>query len=302
MIRRRELMLALAASAGLPAWVRALTPLSRTILRRPIPGTTESLPVIGMGTSGSFEVGADGAARAPLREVLSAFVAGQGTLVDTSPNYGSAESVFGDLMADLGLRDRLFVATKLAASGREAGLAQFADSQRRLKTQRIDLLQVHNLRDWRVQLDVARELKARGDVRYVGLTHYLDSAHDELAEAMKIGKPDFVQVNHSIVSRQAERTIHPLAQDLGIAVIVNRAFEDGRLFGAVHDRALPPSAVEFGVTSWAQLFLKFVIAHPAVTCVIPATSKPKNLQDNLGAGFGALPDAKTRESWAALLH
>lgn len=301
MIRRREMLSVLAAAAGLPWWVQALTPMSAAMLRRPIPGTEESLPVIGMGSSGSFEVGADAAAREPLREVLRIFAAGGGRVVDTSPNYGTAEDVLGDLMGEQKLQASLFIATKLAATGREAGFAQFADSQRRLRTQRIDLLQVHNLRDWRVQLAVAKELKARGEVRYVGLTHYLDAAHAELAEAMKIGRPDVVQINHSIVSRQAERTIYPLAQDLGIAVVANRSFEDGRLFARVKDLPLPPSAAEFGVASWAQLFLKFVIAHPAVTCVIPATAKPKNLRDNLAAGFGALPDEKTRAAWAAAL-
>jgi aryl-alcohol dehydrogenase-like predicted oxidoreductase len=301
MIRRREMLSVLAAAAGLPWWVQALTPMSAAMLRRPIPGTEESLPVIGMGSSGSFEVGADAAAREPLREVLRIFAAGGGRVVDTSPNYGTAEDVLGDLMGEQKLQASLFIATKLAATGREAGFAQFADSRRRLRTQRIDLLQVHNLRDWRVQLAVAKELKARGEVRYVGLTHYLDAAHAELAEAMKIGRPDVVQINHSIVSRQAERTIYPLAQELGIAVIANRSFEDGRLFARVKDLPLPPSAAEFGVASWAQLFLKFVIAHPAVTCVIPATAKPKNLRDNLAAGFGALPDEKTRAAWAAAL-
>ena len=301
MIRRREMLSVLAAAAAWPWWAKGLTPMSATMLRRSIPGTSESVPVIGMGTSGSFEVGADAAAREPLREVLRAFAAGGARVVDTSPNYGSAEDVLGALMAEQALQPKLFIATKLAATGREAGFAQFAESRRRLQAQRIDLLQVHNLRDWRVQLAVAKELKARGEVRYVGLTHYLDAAHAELAEALKIGKPDFVQINHSIVSRQAERTIYPIAQDLGIAVIANRSFEDGRLFARVQGVDLPASAAEFGVASWAQLFLKFVVAHPVVTCVIPATAKPKNLRDNLGAGVGALPDAKTREAWAAAL-
>lgn len=301
MIRRREMLSVLAATAGLPWWAQALTP-PRPLLQRPIPGTTESLPVIGMGTSGSFEVGTDDSARAPLRDVLRAFANDGGKVVDTSPNYGSAEDVLGDLMAEQKLQASLFIATKLAATGRAAGLAQFAESQRRLQTQRIDLLQAHNLRDWPTQLAVAKELKTRGDVRYVGLTHYLDAAHEDLAAALKTGKPDFVQINHSIVSRQAERTIYPIAQDLGIAVIANRTFEDGRLFARVKDRALPASAAEYGVHSWAQLFLKFVIAHPAVTCVIPATSKLRNQRDNLGAGPGPLPDPKTRDAWAAALN
>ncbi len=285
------------AMLGLPA----VASIPNGLLRRPIPGTSESLPVIGLGSSGNFEVGATTAERAPLAEVLRAFVAGGGTLVDTSPNYTSAEDVLGDLMTAAKLQPSLFLATKLAAQGRAAGFAQFEESRRRLQTQHIALLQVHNLRDWRTQIAVARELKARGDVRYIGLTHYLDSAHDELAAAMRSAKPDFIQVNHSIVSRAVERTVLPIAQELGIAVIINRAFEDGQLFARVRGRALPAVAIEHGAASWAQLFLKFVIAHPAVTCVIPATSKLRNLRDNLGAGIGPLPDNAMREAWAQLL-
>ena len=302
MITRRACLSGVAGAAALGSgYARGLVGRRPTLLRRTIPGTSESLPVIGLGSSGSFEVGPSASARAALAEVLAAFIDAGGTLIDTSPNYGSAEDVLGDLIAAGELRPRLFVATKLAAEGREAGAVQFRESQRRLRSPRLDLLQVHNLRDWRTQFDLARELKQEGHVRYVGLTHYLDHAHAELAAAMKVTRPDFVQINLSIVSRAAERVVLPLAQEMGIAVIINRAFEDGQLFARVRGRAVPEAVYAFGVTSWAQLFLKFVVAHPAVTCVIPATSKARNLRDNLGAGFGPLPDAATRESWARLL-
>jgi aryl-alcohol dehydrogenase-like predicted oxidoreductase len=296
----RALALAVGAHCSLPAWATAIV--APTLMRRRLPGRDESLPVIGLGSSGNFEVGADAAARGPLREVLAAFVAAGGTVLDTSPNYSSAEDVLGDLIGELGVASKLFIATKLAAEGRSAGFAQFAQSLKRLRVDRVDLLQVHNLRDWRTQVEVARELQARAAVRYVGLTHYLEHAHGELAAAMRSARPDFVQVNFSLAERGAEHTILPLAAELGIAVLVNRAFEDSRLFERVRGRSLPASARDLGIGSWSQLFLKFVLAHPAVTCVIPATSKPRHLHENLLAGAGPLPDAATRESWVRALN
>jgi len=255
-----------------------------TLAMRAIPSTGELIPVIGMGTSGSFEV--DAAGREPLKDVLRHFVAGGATVIDTSPNYSNAEDVMGDLLADLGLRDQVFLATKLAADSRAAGEAQFKQSLKRLRTDRVELLAVHNLRDWRTQLALARELKAQGTVKYVGLTHYLDSAHDQLAEILAAEKPDFIQVNYSVVATNAERGLLPLARDSGVAVMINRAFDDGRLFARVAAQPLPAWAAEAGVTSWAQMFLKFALSHPAVTVVIPATGKPDRQSDNLKAGLG----------------
>jgi len=298
--KRRQFLattaLALAA-AGLRAPVAAAA--GGTLLTRPIPSSGEAVPVIGMGTSGSFEVGDSAAARDPLREVLRRFVAGGARLIDTAPSYGTAESVLGDLMAELGLRGQVFLATKMSSIGREAGAAQFAESLARLRTDKVDLLQVHNLRDWRTQLALARDLKAEGKVRYVGLTHYVDSAHEQLAIAMRESKPDFIQINYSPTQRAAEKTLFPLARDLGIAVLANRNFDDGALFGKVRGQALPAWAAEVGATSWAQLFLKFVLSHEAVTAVIPATSKPDNQSDNLRAGTGQLLDEKQREALIA---
>ena len=298
--KRRQFLattaLALAA-AGLRAPVAAAA--GGTLLTRPIPSSGEAVPVIGMGTSGSFEVGDSAAARDPLREVLRRFVAGGARLIDTAPSYGTAESVLGDLMAELGLRGQVFLATKMSSIGREPGAAQFAASLAHLRTDKVDLLQVHNLRDWRTQLALARDLKAEGKVRYVGLTHYVDSAHEQLAIAMRESKPDFIQINYSPTQRAAEKTLFPLARDLGIAVLANRNFDDGALFGKVRGQALPGWAAEVGATSWAQLFLKFVLSHEAVTAVIPATSKPDNQSDNLRAGTGQLLDEKQREALIA---
>ncbi|MGJ7901838.1 aldo/keto reductase [Lysobacter sp. 1R34A] len=278
------------------------TPFSGPLLQRTIPATGESIPAIGMGTSGSFEVGADEASRAPLREVLKRFVDAGARVVDTAPSYSSAEDVLGDLIAEAKLRERLFLATKLSGVvGRDEGLAQFEASLRRLRTERIDLLQVHNLGDTRTQLGLARELKQQGKVRLVGLTHYREPAQAQLAQDMRALKPDFVQINYSPVSRAAERTVFPLARELGIAVMINRAFEDGRLFSQVKGKPLPPWAAEVGADSWAQLFLKFVLSETAVTVVIPATSKPKNQTDNLKAGVGPLLDAKQREALIAAI-
>jgi len=227
-------------------------------------------------------------------------VAGGASVIDTSPNYSNAEDVLGDLMAELGLRDRIWLATKLAADDRAAGEAQFADSLRRLRTDKVELLAVHNLRDWKTQLAYARELKAQGKTRYVGLTHYVDAKHDELAGIMAAEKPDFIQINYSVSTTNADRRLLPMARDLGVAVMINRAFDDGRLFARVADRPLPGWAAEAGVTSWAQMFLRFVTSHPAVTVVIPATGKPDRQDDNLKAGTGPLLTAAQQAELVAM--
>jgi len=291
---------ALAAAAAvlhpLPAFAAA--PATANLKKRAIPATGERIPVIGMGTSGSFEVDASG--RVPLQEVLRRFVAGGASVIDTSPNYSNAEDVLGDLMAELGLRDRVWLATKLAADNRAAGEAQFAQSLKRLRTDKVELLAVHNLRDWKTQLAYARELKAQGKTKYVGLTHYVSEKHDELAAITAAEKPDFIQINYSVSTTNADKRLLPLARDTGVAVMINRAFDDGRLFARVADKALPGWAAEAGVTSWAQMFLKFVISHPAVTVVIPATGKPERQSDNLKAGHGRDLTATERAELVAM--
>lgn len=275
-------------------------PFKGPLIMRMIPSTGEKIPVIGMGTSGSFEVGTSAADRAPLREVLDAFVAAGGKLIDTAPTYGTAEDVLGDLVAQTGTRGKLFLATKLSGvTGREAGLAQFNESLRRLRTDKVELLQVHNLRDTATQMALARELKAQGKIRYTGLTHYREDGQAQLAEEMRKFKPDFVQINYSPVSRGIEKTVLPLARELGCAVMINRAFEDGRLIAQLRDKPLPPWAKEVGADSWAQLLLKFAVSDPAVTVVIPATSKVKHQMDNLKAGTGALLDARQKQALIA---
>jgi len=305
MANRRDFLsatIAIAVAAAMrPAFALSdadSTPAGASMSQRAIPSTGEKIPVIGMGTSGSFEV--DMAGREPLEEVLRRFVAGGASVIDTSPNYSNAEDVLGDLMAELGLRDQIFLATKLAADNRAAGEAQFADSLRRLRTDKVELLAVHNLRDWKTQLALARELKAQGKVKYVGLTHFRDESHDTLADIIAVEKPDFVQINYAVGAPNAEKRVLPTAADNGVAVMVNRAFDDGRLFSRVAGQALPAWAADVGVTSWAQMFLKFALSHPAVTVVIPATGKPHRQTDNLRAGAGPTLDATQRAELIAM--
>ncbi|TQM12225.1 aryl-alcohol dehydrogenase-like predicted oxidoreductase [Pseudoxanthomonas sp. 3HH-4] len=276
-----------AGGVGLAPVAPALEAVSGTLNTRLIPSTGERVPVIGMGTSGSFEVGQSAAELDPLREVLKRFFAAGATLIDTAPTYSVAEDVMGALLAEQALTGKAWLATKLSGvTGREAGMAQFEDTLRRLKTDKVALLQVHNLGDLKTQMAVARELKAQGKVKYVGVTHYVERAQEQLADIVQAEKPDFLQINYSVVSRGAEKRVLPLAQDLGVAVLINRAFEDGKLFAQVKDKPLPPALSEAGASSWAQAFLKFALSHSAVTAVIPATGKPDRQSDNLKAGSG----------------
>ena len=259
------------------------------MLTRTIPSSGESVPAIGMGTSGSFEITQGSPEYTALREVLKRFFDGGATLIDTAPTYSNAEDILGPLLDDAKLRPKAFIATKLSGvSGRAEGLKQFQGSLKSLRTDKVELLQVHNLGDWKTQLALARELKKEGKVKYTGITHYLDSAHDQLADVVQETKPDFLQINYSVTNRGAERRLFPMARDLGIAVLANRNFNDGRLFNQVKGKALPGWAGELGITSWAQMFLKFCLSHEAVTAVIPATGKPDRQSDNLKAGFGPL--------------
>ena len=272
------------------------------MLKRPIPSTGELLPVIGMGTSGSFQISPDGAEYQALKEVLKRFFEGGATLIDTAPTYGNAEDNLGPLLSDGGYRKKAFIATKLSGvTGRDAGLEQFNSTLKRLKVDKVELLQVHNLRDWKTQLDVARELKKQGKVKYVGVTHYVDSAHAEIADVVKAGKPDFLQINHSVTNRGIEQAVLPVAKELGVAVLTNRNFNDGALFRQVQGKALPGWAAEAGITSWAQIFLKYSLSHEAVTAVIPATGKPDRQTDNLKAGFGPLLTAAQQKELIALV-
>lgn len=261
---------------------------------RSIPKTAEQLPIVGLGTWQGFDVGKDAAARAEREEVLRLLFDAGASLIDSSPMYGSAEGVVGDLLAKMKARDKAFLATKVWTWGEEAGIRQMDESFRRFQAEVIDLMQIHNLVDWRTHLRTLRAWKEDGRIRYIGITHYTEAALAELAAIIRKEPIDFVQLPYSIAMRDAEDELLPLAQEKGVAVIVNRPFEGGSLFQERRREALPPWAGELGIESWAQLFLKFVLAHPAVTCVIPGTGKPAHMADNLNAGRGALPDDTMR--------
>jgi diketogulonate reductase-like aldo/keto reductase len=261
-------------------------------MTKPIPSTGEALPVIGVGTWQTFDVGADPKARAPLREVLKLL---DKNMIDSSPMYGSSETVAGDLIAELGLRDRLFMATKVWTSGRDAGIQQMETSFKRLRVPRMDLMQVHNLVDVATHTKTLQQWKEQKRVRYIGITHYTSSAYAEVERALKTRQYDFLQINYSLGERESEKRILGMAKDLGMAVIANRPFAEGALFRRVKGKALPDWAKDYGIESWAQFFLKWIVSHPAMTCAIPGTGNPKHMQDNLGAGRGPLPDENARK-------
>jgi diketogulonate reductase-like aldo/keto reductase len=269
-------------------------------ITRPIPKTGEAIPVIGLGTSKVFDVGPGESERAAVKSVLTALAEVGGHVVDSSPMYGRAETVVGELVGAADLRSRLFLASKVWTTGHDAGVDQIETSLRRMGSGRMDLMQVHNLVDLKTQLATLRKLKEAGRVRYVGVSHWLDSAHAELEKVLREEELDFVQLNYSIVERDAEARLLPLAMERRIAVLVNRPFARGGLFDKVKGRPLPEWAASFDAASWGQFFLKFVLSHPAVTCAIPATARVDHLRDNLAAGVGRLPDQATRERMAAM--
>lgn len=309
---RRDVLAAGLGAALLPPLTHAAQPTAppvakpapsqkATMLTRPIPKSGEALPVIGLGTWQTFDVGTSADERAPLKQVLQRFLDSGARLIDSSPMYGRAERVVGDVLASLGDVPRPFLATKVWTTGREAGLAQLETSVKDMGRGRMDLLQVHNLVDWRTHLPVLREWKAQGRVRYVGITHYARGAFDELEKLLKEQTLDFIQLPYSLAERDAEKRLLPAAAEHGVAVLVMQPFATGQLFRQVKGRALPEWASDFDCASWAQFFLKFILGHPAVHCPLPATSNPEHVADNLRAGFGRLPDAKTRERMARVL-
>jgi aryl-alcohol dehydrogenase-like predicted oxidoreductase len=274
-------------------------------MTRPIPHSGEPLPVIGIGTAIIFDFQNDPAKFAERRQVLQQLAAGGGKLIDTAPAYGNAETVVGDLVADLGIRDRLFLATKVPAqaprSDKEASLAA---SLRRMKADRLDLMQAWNVSDPNLDLAQLRDWKAQGKCRYWGITSSFDAAYPAIEQVLRREKPDFFQINYSLGDRDAEQRLLPAAQDVGAAVLTNLPFGRNSMFSKVRGRPLPGWATEIDATSWAQVFLKFLLSHPAVTAVIPGTDKPEYMLDNLTAGRGRLPDAALRkriiEDWSAL--
>jgi diketogulonate reductase-like aldo/keto reductase len=289
----------MAAAATASGGARAAGAPGALITRR-IPSSGEEIPALGLGTSGPFEVGSSESERAPLKAVLEAFFAGGGKLIDTSPMYSTAEAVLGDLMTPA-MRERAFIATKVWTRGQREGVQQMTKSAELMKRPKLDLVQVHNLLDLDTQLKTLRAWKEEGRVRYIGITHYTVGSQSDLAKVIEREKLDFVQLNYSATTRSAEERLLPLAADKGVAVLVNRPFEDGGMFNAVRGKPLPPWAADIDATSWGQVFLKYVLAHPAVTAAIPATGKASHLEDNLAGARGRLPDAKLKAEIVRLL-
>jgi diketogulonate reductase-like aldo/keto reductase len=302
MTRREAARLIGASAAGLalPTITRAASE-SSTMLTRTIASSGEKLPVIGLGTWRTFDVDLTTDNRKQLAEVLSLFVKLGGRVIDSSPMYGRAEEVIGDLVQTLGVRDKVFLATKVWTRGKENGIKSMERSMALLRTKQIDLMQVHNLLDVQTHLATLREWKEQGRIRYLGITHYEAGAFPDVEKIMRSEKLDFVQINYSLMERDAEARVLPLAQERGVAVIVNRPFGAGDLFDKVRSKPLPDWAAEFDCRSWAQFFLKWIVAHPAVTCAIPATNKPGHLEDNMHGGVGRLPDENMRRRMVELV-
>jgi len=302
MTRRQATKLIGGAAAGVLLPNALVGAESSTMLTRAIPSSSEKLPVIGLGTYSVFDLDLAPDKERQLSEVLSLFVKLGGRVVDSSPMYGRAEEVVGTLSSKLGLRDKLFFATKVWTRGKQAGIDSMERSMSRLQTKTIDLMQVHNLVDVSTQLATMREWKAQGRFRYIGITHYNASAFAEVAKLLSAEKLDFLQINYSIMEREAESRILPLAQDRQVAVLINRPFGGGDLFSRVRTKPLPDWAKEFDCESWAQFFLKWIIAHPAATCAIPATNNPRHLEDNMRAGIGRLPTEEMRRRMTEFLR
>ncbi len=287
---RRDVLAAAGATALLPATTLAADGKMHT---RAIPASGEQLPVIGLGTYSVLDVESTPANIASRKTIVDMLIEGGGSLIDTSPMYNRSEAVIGDIIEAGVDRDDTFIATKVWTDGKDAGTAQMQRSADLMNTETIDLMQVHNLRDTAVHMQTIRDRQDEGRIRYSGLTHYRADALDALEAEMKRHKPDFIQINYSLGEREADQRVLPLASDMGIAVLINRPYQAGALFRAVRGTDLPDWAGPFAA-SWGQFFLKYIVSHPAVTCVIPATSKPHHMEDNLGAGSGAMPDTATR--------
>ncbi|MGI9550887.1 MAG: aldo/keto reductase [Aurantibacter sp.] len=273
-----------------------------TMGQRVIPSSGEKLPMVGLGTWQTFDVGNSQTELAVRKQILVEMRKLGGTVIDSSPMYGSSEAVVGRVAAQLDSQDNFFYATKVWTSGQQAGIDQMNSSFSKMQRKKMDLMQIHNLVDWKTHLKTLRTWKEQGKIRYWGLTHYVDSAHPTLEQIIKAEKPDFVQFNYSIRSRNAEKSLFESCQKHGTAVIINQPYESGSLFRKVRGQALPQWCADYDINSWGQYFLKFILSSEAVTCVIPGTSKPKHVIDNMGAGYGSLPDASAKEKMVRYLE
>ena len=300
--RRKVLQLGAGLGVATALGIAPANAQAKPLLARKIPRTGEMLPVIGMGTAIVFNIGNDAAQRAERSKVIQTFVDGGARLIDTAPSYGTAEAVLGDLLADTKLREKIFIATKVRVAGRDRSVAEQQQSQKRLKTEKIELIQIHNVGfadrgEVASQLALLREWKSKGTYRYIGVTHSQDqeNANERLIEILRGEKLDFMQVNYSMAERSVEQRLLSTAAETGTAILVNLPFARARLFRAVTGKQVPDWAKEFDATTWGQFFLKYILASTAVTCVLPGTDKVEYMLDNLNAGRGRLPDAATRK-------
>lgn len=301
-MNRRSFLKTSSAAAAASAFMVGTVSAQQPIQRRPIPSSGERLPIIGLGTWQTFDVGSNLAARESLSKVLEMLVSEGGSVVDSSPMYGTSENVVGDLAQQLGLLDKLFLASKVWTTGREAGIAQLVQSAQRMRKPVMDLMQVHNLQDAEVHLQTLKQWKKDGKIRYIGLTHYHSGGYPEMLHLMSKHEMDFIQINYSILNTGAGHEVLPLAQQRGIATLINRPFAAGQVFSKVKGQPLPDWAADLECASWGQFFLKFILANPAVTCVIPGTSKAKHLADNLTAGRGKIPNQKQAAKMQAFIE
>jgi aryl-alcohol dehydrogenase-like predicted oxidoreductase len=299
MINRRQIMqlsasMLAARSLGLGARQDDAGVNGKTLIQRPIPHSGELLPVMGMGTSRTFDTPDDAESLAALKAVLQVFFDGGGTVIDSSPMYGNAESRVGDVLRALPERPKLFAATKVWTTGRQQGIAQMEESARRMSVERFDLIAVHNLQDWQTQLDTLKNWKAEGKVRYIGITTSHGRDHETFLKVMRSEPVDFAQFSYNIEDRTAERELLPVAAERGIATMINRPYQRGALFNRSRGKELPALALDLDCSSWGQFYLKFILGHPAVTCIIPATASVSHMTDNMRANFGRLPDPQQR--------
>lgn len=267
----------------------------QVMLKRTIPSTGEAIPAVGLGTWRQFDVGTSASERAPLAEVLKNMISKGGMTIDSSPMYAPSEEVVGDLAHETQLAEKYFYATKVWTRGKEEGIQQMETSMKKMRRATMDLMQVHNLVDWQTHIATLRDWKQQKKIRYIGITHYTDSSHDDLERIVRTEKVDFVQFNYSLRQRHAENRLLNAAKDSGTAVIINQPFETGFLFNHVQGKSLPEWAADYNIKNWAQYFLKYLLSHPAVTCVIPGTSDPLHVVQNMEAMYGALPDEKGRK-------
>jgi len=295
-LNRRELLkIGLCAGASVLLPSGGLVAQADPLIRKKIPSTGETIPIIGVGTARRYEQIHTEAEKAPLRDTLRQFNESGGTVIDSSPTYGTAEAVVGELVDELKIRDSLFLATKVSTSGQQAGIDQIQQSFKRLRTAKIDLIAVHNLRDTKTQLRALRELKQAGRIRYIGITTSFENQYPEFEQTIKAETLDFIQVDYALDNRNADQRILPLAADRGTAAMINLPFGRSRLFNAVQGKKLPEWAAEFDCKTWAQFFLKYIVSHPAVTCAVPGMAKAEYVVDNLGAARGRLPDSAMRQ-------